>query len=368
MTSLYLVPVVALCLFCANFCQSQEDVDTLLEDVFGKPSTDQQQPQEEGQTNMASCTCMPFYNCKKNNTQDVSGNAVENEYGENIIDIRIDPDDPEAECKHYLDRCCSPMDNIPTKEPPVTPPVTPLTPTANVCGVRHQNGVGFKITGDTNNEANYGEFPWMVAIIRRDRVIADITLKVMECGGSIIHPRVILTGAHCVKGKKDLYIRAGEWDTQTEKEEYPTQDRDVKQVIIHEQYYAGGLHNDVALIVLDKPLELNPVVSTLCLPEQGENMDNRNCVVPGWGKDSFGKEGKYQVILKRVDDLRVVERGACQEALRKTRLGPRFKLHDSFICAGGQVGKDACKGDGGGPLACPSSQDPNVYVQADIVA
>jgi hypothetical protein len=55
-----------------------------------------------------------------------------------------------------------------------------------------------------------------------------------------------------------------------------------------------------------------------------------------------GKEGRYWVILKKVQ-LPVVPRDVCVEALRKTRLGPFFKLHESFICAGGEQGRDTCK-------------------------
>lgn len=84
-------------------------------------------------------------------------------------------------------------------------------------------------------------------------------------------------------------MRAGEWDSQTEKELYVIQERDVKEVIIHEDYYGGALFNDVALLVLDKPLEFTDVVGPICLPRQGQNFDNLNCVVTGWGKDSFGK-------------------------------------------------------------------------------
>lgn len=42
----------------------------------------------------------------------------------------------------------------------------------------------------------------------------------------------------------------------------------------------------------------------------------------------------------------------CEEQMKKTRLGPSFNLHKGFICAGGEEGKDACKGDGGSPMVC----------------
>merc|ERR1712137_862291 len=74
-----------------------------------------------------------------------------------------------------------------------------------------------------------------------------------------------------------------------------------------------------------------------------------------------------QVVLKEIG-LPVVNQAVCQDKLRTTRLGQKYKLHDSFLCAGGVAGKDTCKGDGGSPLVCPSKYDPNTYVQAGIVA
>lgn len=55
-----------------------------------------------------------------------------------------------------------------------------------------------------------------------------------------------------------------------------------------------------------------------------------------------GQAGHYQVIMKRVE-LPIVNNAKCEQDLRTSRLGQRFKLHNSFMCAGGQKGIDTCE-------------------------
>lgn len=45
-----------------------------------------------------------------------------------------------------------------------------------------------------------GEYPWMVAIIKEEPSLQDV-LNVYQCGGSLIHPSVILTAG------KDTFYR-----------------------------------------------------------------------------------------------------------------------------------------------------------------
>lgn len=155
--------------------------------------------------------CVPYYQC-------ANGTIITD--GEGLLDIRFGQeeniDSEKHPCAGLFETCCSLR-----SEKPQIPPDTKI----NVgCGIRNQDGVGFRITGDKDNEAQFGlfgyffltiqinnkvfiqyilkshvqfllkfstfirlgEFPWTVALLKEEKALDGQILNVYVCGGSLI--------------------------------------------------------------------------------------------------------------------------------------------------------------------------------------
>lgn len=232
------------------------------------------------------------------------------------------------------------------------------------CGIRNFNILQPRISGE--DKAREMEFPWMVMVMLK---MPKSDVYDYRCGGSLIHPSAVLTAAHCVVtiNPKFIYIRAGEWNMANSDETLPHQDREIQSVVIHREFLKTILLNDIAVLILKTPLEFAVNVNTICLPPPNYSSDNALCLVTGWGKNYKGRLGKFQTILKKVE-LPIIPNDQCQRMFRKTILGRHFRLDSSFICAGGEFGRDTCDGDGGSPLVCKIPNTTNRYYQSGIVS
>ncbi|PNF43247.1 hypothetical protein B7P43_G14886 [Cryptotermes secundus] len=235
---------------------------------------------------------------------------------------------------------------------PLQPNRPPYPQRGHQCGTRYAQGINGRIKNPVyvDGDSEFGEYPWQAAILKK-----DVQESVYVCGGTLIDNLHVITAAHCVKtyNGHDLRVRLGEWDVNHDVEFYPYEERDVYAVHIHPEFYAGTLYNDIAVLRLTQPVDTarSPHIAPACLPDPHSDYTGSRCWTTGWGKDAFGDYGKYQNILKEVD-VPIVSHQQCQLQLQQTRLGYDYRLHPGMICAGGEEGKDACKGDGGGPMVC----------------
>jgi kallikrein len=233
------------------------------------------------------------------------------------------------------------------------------------CGSPSKAHIKSRITSGL--PTSFGELPWNLIIQESG---GDKKRNLYKCGASLIHPKVAITAAHCVtpysEQPEKILVRAGEWDVDSRAEPLPFQDNFVEEILIYYDYNALSLKNDIAVLILAEHFQLADNVGIICLSSPDERIAENGCIASGWGKDAH-PEGKYSPVLKKVQ-VPLVPRDYCLQALRATRLGPRYSLHKSFVCAGGKKNRDSCKGDGGSPLVCPLLEDRTRFVQVGIVS
>lgn len=142
-----------------------------------------------------------------------------------------------------------------------------------------------------------------------------------------------------------LKVRLGDWDITKNVEPQPHVEVSIASIVIHPEYSASTMHNDIAVITLSSTVASTDYISPVCLPPAATVMAIQQqwtgCRVSGWGTESFERP-RYPGVLKKVA-VPLWDRDRCVKSLRTTRLGNRFELHEGFLCAGGEEREDACK-------------------------
>ncbi|CAG9789267.1 unnamed protein product [Diatraea saccharalis] len=208
-----------------------------------------------------------------------------------------------------------------------------------------------RIIGGTR--AALGQFPW---IARLGYVLPDDPDIDWMCGGALITDRIVITAAHCIPSEEEeyalKYVRLGEHDIRTDPDcelsicAPAVQDRGIINATIHPSFNIPPFHNDLAILRLDIPVDLNDYVAPICLPQNGEQLAGVKigeiAQAAGWGKINMTTEERAKIL--QVVALPIVKPEMCD------MFGREFKMQDSEVCAGAQLNKDACGGDSGGPL------------------
>jgi len=212
-------------------------------------------------------------------------------------------------------------------------------------------------------EAEFSEWPWHAAILEKPQ-------DLYVCGSTLIDESWILTAAHCVDDYLPfvtnigdiLKVRIGEYDVTTTAEPLPHQEFNISDIQIHPNFNNATLVNDIALLKLERPAKRQQNIDVVCVASEEEIEESRlsNCYVTGWGRRTESSD--HSVVLKEIA-VPLWEQSVCNSALQD-QFGPGYSLPSSSVCAGAE-GRDACDGDGGGPLVC---QEAGQWYQLGIVS
>ncbi|KAH7640595.1 uncharacterized protein LOC124495712 isoform X2 [Dermatophagoides farinae] len=247
--------------------------------------------------------------------------------------------------------------NLFIQDIPIHFPIISPTPTASIttttttttrsfsspklCGVRPLRPTG-RVVGGRN--AQFGEWPWQV-LIKEKSWLGFFTKS--KCGGVLIDYKWILTAAHCQPGMMgSLIVMLGQHELHGTSRQLRPVVKTVRRMIVHRDFDPDTFDNDIALLELDTPFEMQPHIVPICMPNKDEDYVGQLAYVAGWGKLSYG--GTIPSVLQTVR-LPIIDNNLCQTMFADA--GHYKYIRNSFLCAGyTQGGRDTCEGDSGGPL------------------
>ncbi|XP_026316064.1 phenoloxidase-activating enzyme-like [Hyposmocoma kahamanoa] len=278
--------------------------------------------------------------------------------------------------------CCGPPPDLSFKPNTVCngqPGIAPPDPASGCCG--QHVALPDRIIGGT--ETGVDEYPWLVLI----EYSKNNKIKLL-CGGALISDRYVLTAGHCVVGAvlragTPRNVRLGEYDTSNDVSQadcIPASSGGddctkgpviipIEKVIPHPDYKPQDTttrRHDIALIRMRESAPYTEFIRPICLPTSDVTLTppvGWQMIAAGWGAVN---ETHSKSNVKLDVQLPFVSYSDCQPVYAVPRR--KVDLWQGQMCAGGEEGKDSCKGDSGGPLMWENPKGNKFFEVVGIVS